>query len=290
MKHALVFGASGQIGRPLLTLLHTGGWRVTALSREERNDEPGLHWLRGDFSRLPDLPVRVDAVFSCGPLDHFSHWYARSRLDAARVVAFGSTSAEVKAASTDTAERDVAQRLQMAEARVFDSARDKGAGATLLRPTLVYGVGRDRTLTRIAALARRWNRMLLPRRADGLRQPVHVDDLAAAAYGAAQSPNAAGSTYALPGGEAVAYRDMVARVLATLQPPPPLMEVPGPVFAMLLKAAQARGIGTGLGDAAVERMRTDLVFDAEPARRDFGFAPRPFRPVRGMFEARESHA
>lgn len=290
MKHALVFGASGQIGRPLLTLLHTGGWRVTALSREERNDEPGLHWLRGDFSRLPDLPVRVDAVFSCGPLDHFSHWYARSRLDAARVVAFGSTSAEVKAASTDTAERDVAQRLQMAEARVFDGARDKGAGATLLRPTLVYGVGRDRTLTRIAALARRWNRMLLPRRADGLRQPVHVDDLAAAAYGAAQSPNAAGSTYALPGGEAVAYRAMVARVLATLQPPPPLMEVPGPVFAMLLKTAQARGIGTGLGDAAVERMRTDLVFDAEPARRDFGFAPRPFRPVRGMFEARESHA
>jgi nucleoside-diphosphate-sugar epimerase len=290
MKHALVFGASGQIGRPLLTLLHTGGWRVTALSRQERNDEPGLHWLRGDFAQLPELPTRADAVFSCGPLDHFSHWYARSTLDAGRVIAFGSTSAEVKAASPDGAERDVAQRLQMAEARVFDTARARSADATLLRPTLVYGVGRDHTLTRIAAMAVRWNRMLLPRRADGLRQPVHVDDLAAAAYGAVQSPNAAGNTYALPGGEAVPYRDMVARVLATLQPPPPLLEVPGPVFAMLLKAAQARGIGTGLGDAAVERMRTDLVFDAQPARRDFGFAPRPFRPVRGMFDARDADA
>jgi len=290
MKHALVFGASGQIGRPLLTLLHTGGWRVTALSRQERNDEPGLHWLRGDFAQLPALPARVDTVFSCGPLDHFSHWYARSTLDAGRVIAFGSTSAEVKAASPDGAERDVAQRLQMAEARVFDTARVRSADATLLRPTLVYGVGRDHTLTRIAAMAARWNRMLLPRRANGLRQPVHVDDLAAAAYGAVHSPGAAGNTYALPGGEAVPYRDMVARVLATLQPPPPLLEVPGPVFAMLLKAAQARGIGTGLGDAAVERMRTDLVFDAQPARRDLGFAPRPFRPVRGMFDARDADA
>ena len=288
MKHALVFGASGQIGRPLLTRLHTGGWRVTALTREDRNDEPGLHWLRGDFDRLPPLPAHVDAVFSCGPLDRFSHWYAGAATEAARVVAFGSTSAGVKADSPDDAERDVAQRLQMAEARVLDTAQARGAAATLLRPTLVYGVGRDHTLTRIAALARRWNRMLLPRRADGLRQPVHVDDLAAAAYGAALSPAAAGRTYALPGGEAVPYREMVARVLATLQPPPPLLEVPGPVFALLLRAAQARGIGTGLGDAAVQRMRTDLVFDAGPAQRDFGFDPRPFRPLRGMFEPRDS--
>lgn len=288
MKHALVFGASGQIGMPLLALLQRGGWRITALSRDERSDEPGLHWLRGDFAQLPALPARVDAIFSCGPLDHFSHWYARTPMEAARVVAFGSTSAEVKAASADDAERDVAQRLQMAEARVLDAARERDAGATLLRPTLVYGAGRDHTLTRIAALARRWNRLVLPRRANGLRQPVHVDDLASAAFHATTAPAAAGKIYALPGGETLPYREMVARVLATLQPPPPLVEVPGPVFSMLLKAAQSRGIALGLGDAAVERMRNDLVFDAEPARRDLQHAPRPFQPTRGVFEPREA--
>lgn len=288
MKHALVFGASGQIGSPLRALLQRGGWRITALSRGEHNDEPGVHWLRGDFDQLPALPARVDAVFSCGPLDHFSHWYARTPVEAARVVAFGSTSAEVKAASPDDAERDVAQRLQMAEARVLDAARERDAGATLLRPTLVYGAGRDHTLTRIATLAQRWKRLVLPRRADGLRQPVHVDDLANAAFGAAATPASAGKIYALPGGETLPYREMVARVLATLQPPPPLVEVPGPVFSTLLKAAQSRGIATGLGDAAVERMRNDLVFDGEPARRDLGHAPRTFRPTRGMFEPRDT--
>lgn len=283
MRDALVFGASGQIGAPLVARLRQTGWRVTALSRVDRNDEPGLHWLRGGFAHLPALPRSVDAVFSCGPLDLFSHWYASDGVEAARVVAFGSTSAAAKADSDDAAERDLAARLRRGEARVLDAARERGAQATLLRPTLVYGVGRDRTLTRIAALAQRWRRMILPRRATGLRQPVHVDDLAEAAFRAASAPAAGGHTYALPGGEALPYREMVVRVLATLEPPPPLIELPGPVFALLLKAAQRRGIATGLGRAAVRRMRTDLVFDAEPARRDFGYEPRPFRPVRGMF-------
>jgi hypothetical protein len=39
----------------------------------------------------------------------------------------------------------------------------------------------------------------------------------------------------------------------------------------------------GLGDAAVARMGEDLVFDAEAARRDFGYAPRAFNPTDAMF-------
>ena len=286
MRHALVFGASGQIGRPLLDLLQAAGWRITALSRESRSDEPGLHWLQGEFAQLPALPRGVDAIFSCGPLDLFSHWYVKAAPDAGRVVAFSSTSADVKADSADVDERDVALRLRMAEARILDIARSRDAGATLLRPTLVYGAGRDRTLARIAGLAQRWGRFVLPRRANGLRQPVHVDDLADAAFRASATPATAGNTYALPGGETLTYREMVTRVLATLRPPPPLIELPGPLFALALKTAQSRGIATGLGQAAVDRMRSDLVFDIEPARRDFGYAPRPFHPQRGMFESR----
>jgi nucleoside-diphosphate-sugar epimerase len=283
VRHALVFGASGQIGRPLLDLLQAAGWRVTALSRESRSDEPGLHWLQGDFDRLSAFPRSVDLIFSCGPLDLFSHWYAKAGPDAARVVAFSSTSADVKAESVDLDERDIAQRLRMAEARVLDAAAARGAGATLLRPTLVYGAGRDRTLSRIAGLAQRWGRFVLPRKANGLRQPVHVDDLADAAFSASATPEAAGNTYALPGGETLPYREMVTRVLATLRPPPPLIELPGPLFALALKTAQSRGIATGLGQAAVERMRSDLVFDLEPARADFGYAPRAFSPEAGDF-------
>lgn len=286
MRRALVFGGSGQVGVPLLARLHEGGWEVVALSRRPRADGPLLRWLQGGFEDMPALPAAFDAVFSCGPLDRFARWYEGTRIDAPRVVAFGSTSIEVKRTSPDAGERDLARRLEAGEAGVFAAAKLRGAQATVLRPTLVYGLGADRSLTRIARLARRWRYIPLPADATGLRQPVHVDDLAAAALAACGSAAAHGRIYALPGGEAVAYREMVARVLAVLEPPARVLELPPPAFRGLLGIARALGMARGFGGAMLARMREDLVFDAAPARRDFGYAPRPFAPAAEMFRAR----
>ena len=287
MRHALVFGATGQIGEPLIDLLEADGWRVTAVSRQSQRDRPGLHWVEGTLPALDAaVPRQVDAIFSCGPLDAFALWYERAAIECPRVVAFGSTSIDVKRGSSDPKERDVAARLREGERRVFDRAASVGAQATMLRPTLVYGVGRDHTLTRIASLAHRWGRFVLPRGAKGLRQPVHVGDLAQAAFAACAAPAAGGKAYALPGGERIAYRDMVQRVLAVLDPPPTLYEVPGPLFGLALLGARAMGRIGGFGDAAVARMRSDLVFDLAPAQRDFGYAPRAFRPTAAMFMQR----
>lgn len=285
MRRALVFGGSGQIGRPLLRRLHEAGWRVDAVSRAPRGDQPGVHWLRGDLDHVDALPARVDAIFSCGPLDRFARWYAATAVDAPRVVAFGSTSIEVKHASTDAGERDLARRLRAGEDGVFAAAAVRGARATLLRPTLVYGAGRDATLTRIAALARRWHRFPLPRGACGLRQPVHVEDLAAAAQAVCDAPATHDRAYALPGGETLSYREMVVRVLAALEPPPRLLELPPPLFAALQAVAWVTGAARGFGAAARGRLREDLVFDPAPAQRDFGYAPRGFQPTAEMFDA-----
>jgi nucleoside-diphosphate-sugar epimerase len=285
MRRALVFGGSGQVGRPLLARLHEAGWEVLAVSRQPREDGPLLGWLHGGFDAMPGLPAHVDAVFSCGPLDGFARWYEGAGIDAPRVVAFGSTSIEAKRTSPDAGERDLVRRLEAAEAGVFAAAKLRGAQATVLRPTLVYGLGADRTLTRIARLARRWRRFPLPADATGLRQPVHVGDLATAALAACGSAATHGRIYALPGGEVVAYGEMVARVLAVLDPPARVVELPPPLFRRLLAAAQALGIARGLGGAMLARMREDLVFDVAPARRDFGYAPRPFVPTREMFAA-----
>ena len=286
MKTTLVFGASGQIGAPLLDRLNDAGWRVYAVSRQPRSDAPGRHWLRGEFSAVDGLPDAVDAIFSCGPLDLFARWHAQAAIRCPRIVAFGSTSATTKHGSEDEHERGLARRLLGAEAALFAQSEQRGAGATMLRPTLVYGAGRDQTLTRIVGMARRWGRFVLPRRSDGLRQPVHVHDLAAAAFAALASPATHGRSYDLPGGEILAYREMVRRVLAALEPPLPLHELPMPLFRLVVKAAQARGYARDLGDASVARMREDMVFAPGPAQRDFGYAPRAFKPEARMFESR----
>lgn len=287
-RTALVFGASGQIGVPLIERLCASGWQVVAVSRVPRADAPGLRWLCGDLvAAMPAPPARVEAVFSAGPLDHFARWYADVAPAAVRVVAFGSTSVDAKRTSPDPDERALATRLAEAEATLFAAAAARGAAATVLRPTLVYGRGLDRNLSRIVAQARRFGRIALPSSARGLRQPVHADDLAEAALRCLPAAAAHGRAYALPGGETLPYREMVARTLAALRPAPALHALPMPLFRALLALAQATGTARDLSAAAVARMAEDLAFDAGPARRDFGYAPRAFAPEAAMFAPAE---
>ena len=283
MRTAVVFGASGQVGMPLLDRLRDGGWRVFAVSRTPRAEQPGLVWLQGDLATPGALPRDPDLIASCGPLDLFAQWYARTALECPRVIAFGSTSIEAKRGSADADERALAQRLREGEQQVFERASAVGAHATVLRPTLIYGTGRDQSLSRIVAIARRFGRVVLPRGATGLRQPVHAHDLADTAFAAVGCAASHGQAYALPGGETLAYREMVRRTLAVLASRPPMHEVPSGVFNLMLAGAHFAGLALDFNEAAVARMRSDLVFDPAPAQRDFGYAPRGFHPTAAMF-------
>jgi len=110
-----------------------------------------------------------------------------------------------------------------------------------------------------------------------------VDDLATAALQACDAPATHGRAYAVPGGDTLSYRDMVARVLETLQPAPRLVELPRPLFRAVLAAARVCGQAGGFGDAAMARLQQDLAFDSAPAQRDFGYRPRTFQPTADMF-------
>ncbi|MFA0922814.1 NAD-dependent epimerase/dehydratase family protein [Xanthomonas fragariae] len=276
---ALVFGGSGQIGERLLMRLLSRGWQVTAWSRQPRAARSGLIWRQGDLAVPTAAGAAFEVIFSCGPLDHFARWYAENPVLAPRIVAFGSTSVEVKQHSIDAAERDLAQRLATAEQALFSVAQARGATATVLRPTLVYGAGRDLTLTRIAGLAQRTGAFVLPANATGLRQPVHVDDLASAALAVVTQPATQQRSYAVGGGEVLAYTQMVQRVLEALPRPARLYRVQPRLFGFALTVVQRLGWLPGMNAAALQRMRDDLVFDLGPARRDFGYAPRAFRPL-----------
>lgn len=284
---ALLFGATGPIGRRVLERLLAHGWAVTALSRDAQPARDGVDWRRGGFPDTVGEGDGFDAILSCGPLDLFSRWYADTPTGLARVVAFGSTSVHVKADSPDAAERDLAERLREGEARVAQVAAERGAIATLLRPTLVYGGGGDRSLSRIVALARRHGFFPLPHDALGLRQPVHVDDLADAALAALARPGSGVRAYDLPGGETLSYREMVERTLASLDPPARPWLLPAPLFALAASGARLLGMHDA-GPAVLARMREDLAFDDIPARRELGYVPRGFEPEAWMFGAGEA--
>ncbi|HTK36632.1 MAG TPA: NAD-dependent epimerase/dehydratase family protein [Caulobacteraceae bacterium] len=271
----LVLGGTSLIGRFLLPRLAEGA-RVAALSRDPPAEAPaGIAWIKGALgdadlaSRLPQAAT----VFSLSPI-----WLLPAALPTllangmTRLVAFSSTSLFTKQDSPDAHERTVAGRLAEGEAAAIAS----GAAWTILRPTLIYAEGRDANVTRLARLIARFGVLPLAGRGEGLRQPVHADDLAEAALAAARAPAAANGAYDLPGGETLAYREMGARVFRALGKRPRLIAVPPLVWRMGLTLASP--LLPGATAAMGVRMAEDLTFDGAPAARDFGWAPRPFRP------------
>ena len=278
MKRALVFGLSGQLGAALRPALLAAGWSLDAVSREPRDDEPHVAWHTGALPDVPQLAQPFDAVLSLGPLDAFAAAVARQPLRAGRVVAIGSTGVHSKVGSPDPAEADLAHRLAAAETTLITILAAHGVPLALLRPTLIYGHGLDRSLTPLVGFARRRGWLPLPKQAEGLRQPVHVDDLAGAVIACLDAVPPIAGAFDLPGGEALPFSTMLARTLAVHAPGARLLRVPSPVFRLGLALA-GPGLGARVSPAGfIARIGRDQVFDATAAEDAFGYAPRAFSP------------
>ncbi len=279
MTAVFVFGMSSQVGEALAARLLARFPVVDALSREPRDGMPGVQWLQGSLEHMPQGGAMAhDILISLGPLDAFTRWYSNSRPAASRVIALGSTGLRDKATSSDAAERQLAQRLCVAEATLFEIGQQCGAAITVLRPTLLYGSGRDQSLTPLMAMARRWHFLPMPSTAKGLRQPVHVEDVASAILACLEAPAAltAGRAYDLPGGEVLAFDAMVRRSLERYVPGARLLVLPG--FAFRILAWMAEWLGKGPDPGSLSRLAADQIADAGPAHQAFGYQPGLFRP------------
>lgn len=280
----LVFGLSGPVGQAMLARPQPGEAELLAVSRQAQATRPGLSWLEARLEAMPEPPGDFDAVVSLGPLDAFARWFEAHGPDAPRVVALGSTSVHSKADSPDPVERRLALDLAESEQRLADACAASGSAMTLLRPTLIYGNGRDRSLSRAVAVARRWRCLPLPSTARGLRQPVHADDLAGAVLQALRAPAPVPGRFDLPGGETVAFDEMLRRCLQVAAPGARVLALPAPLFraglALLRISARPGAAEAGM----LARMDRDQVFDAGPARTALGYQPRGFQPDAGMFE------
>lgn len=186
--HVLIVGAGGFIGRHLAARLVAEGVRVTAAGRSPdrlRRRLPGAGAIRCDLAAdsAADWCERltgVDAVVNCAGLFGDDRGYATvhaggpiALFDAYRTAGVG----RVLQISALGAAADAVSAYHRSKAAADDHLASMGTaiGWAIVRPSLVLGHGGQSSalFTALAALPVTPD----PGRADGLVQPIHVDDL-----------------------------------------------------------------------------------------------------------------
>jgi nucleoside-diphosphate-sugar epimerase len=281
--HGLILGAGSQLTPFLSQRLAAIGYQGTCVSRTPPPATPPIHpafpWRRVDLAEAPNWPAAEGAiVFSVLPLWLLAaHIPALAASGVQQLIAFSSTSVFAKADSPDPAEQALAERLAEAESATAAACEAAGIPWTILRPTLIYGSGRDQNVSAVARFIRRYGFFPVAHPAAGLRQPVHADDLAQAAVAAVGNPEAFNRAFDLPGGETLTYREMISCIFKSLGRAPRILPLPSGLLQVAMPIIQHR-LPYRYSPALFLRMNQDLAFDAQPAVEALRYAPRPFEP------------
>jgi len=293
MSTVHVFGASSALGGSIVEQALRDGHLVRAYSRARRFDaRPGVSWCVLDLDGPPDLDSvslePEDRVICVAPIVKLaSALKSASHFNPTRIVAISSASALTKHESKWPLDRALSERLHEAESAIVNRF---GTRSSILRPTMIYGSGRDRNVARLAGLIRRWRVVPLLGHRAGLRAPVHIDDLAKVTLLVASTNQFCGEVVHVPGGEVLDYREMVHRIAHACGAPvwTPQVRIPA---ALVLGLANFLPVGLSKLAAAAHRMEEDLVVPDDVAT--LGIARRGFHPdmrCLGLDNLREEHA
>jgi nucleoside-diphosphate-sugar epimerase len=275
---SLVIGATGIVGGYIVDRLLQAGERPIALSRSTRSSATDVEWLKGDLAepavfKLPPVTTLYCTAHAGLLANALPSLYSPLLT---RVVAFTSTSIVTKIDSDIAAERESVRLWAAAEQKLISTCDSLGVAWTVLRPTIIYDEGRDANITRLSLLIQKLGFMPLAGSGSGLRQPVHAEDLAIGALAAAASPAAANKIYAIPGKDMITYREMVGRIFDGLHKPRRIIPIPPALWRAAFSVARPFVLNANV--AMGNRMAKDMIFDSAPAREDFGWNPREFRP------------
>lgn len=275
-----VIGATSQIGGALVPRLLASGVMVYRIGRTAGPQGPdpvhAFDPVGGVFEPAIDS---ANVLISLAPLPAIGSVLDMARrLGVRRVIAFGSTGRFSKVSSPSALEQEFVREQAQAEQLLASRARADGVEWTLFRPTMIYGAGQDQSVAFVRAMVERFGFFPLPYGAAGLRQPVHVDDLAQACLTVLGNERTYGRAYNLGGGEVLPFPELVRRVARAATRRPILLPLPLTVYRLLIRVARRLPGASFVRMEMVDRMYRDLVADNEPAQVDFGYQPKGFFP------------
>lgn len=301
-RRVLVTGASSQIGVFAIPRLLDAGFHVVAVSRQSQPlylpHSEQLEWLSFDQAMALQNNNPCKYLLSAGPMSLAVQVLRASKVFKQAVI-FSSSSVITKQDSPDPKEKQLIRNMREREAELQTlaqkqfsdnnrSSRPESHEAqplkmVIFRPTLIYGCGLDENISRLAALINRHGFMPVNGKADGLRQPVHADDLAQAAVSALVFKHELPPKLILTGGSTISYSEMVEAIFKAFKKPPRMVRIPQWLLVMAIRILKPLGLAGGVSVAMVKRQLQDLEFDNSKAQQLLDFHPRPFAPRKKDF-------
>ena len=301
----LVTGATGFIGRQLVTRLRDEGAYVRGVARSPGASDAN-ELARVDLVTLDrDSPLLdgIEIVFHLAAKTHDLHdaagaesEYRRINVDATtrllglkgsdalrRVVFVSSVKAIDEGNGVPADERTRPAPSTMygrskleAEQIVSSKAAERGVESVCLRFPLVYGPGQPGNLQRMI-VAIKHGRFPPPPREGNRRSMLHVDNAVAALVLAAAHPAAAGQTYFVTDARPYSTREIYDTVREALGLPPARLAMPRWVFeSVALGGDLARtltGKRIGFDSEALQKLLGSAVYRIDKIQRELGYEP-----------------
>jgi uncharacterized protein YbjT (DUF2867 family) len=270
----LLTGATGLLGGALLDLLLAEDHEVRCLVREgspraSRLDQRRIELARGDARDAGALSRALsgtEALLHVAGIEYSSAVLeAARRAGSSRLVVVGSTSAHSAYSFRSN------PKLRMEEL-----VRGSGLAYTIVRPSMIYGSEVDKNVARLLRFLDRSPVFPMFGSGENLWQPVYHEDCARGVYEALVRPSAVGQSYDLPGAEPLTYFEMVETAAGALGRKPRIVRLPLEPVRRLLAAAEALQLPFPIKSEQVLRLREDKAYPYDKARRELGYAPRPF--------------
>lgn len=280
-----VLGATSHVSKPLLSILNSNGYGVFSFSRSELKLSDKNIWI--DIDSLSSESVKV----KCSSPQLISYWISLlplwvlikylpliDKYQPKRIVALSTTSLFTKTKSGDPGEQRLVKNVAAAEEQLKRWAEERGIEWVIIRPTLIYGYGQDKNISSIKRIIKYFGFFPVFGQANGLRQPVHAEDVATACFSALFSLNVKNRSYNIAGADVLTYREMVCRIFTAMGRTPRLLTVPLFFFKAAVVCLRMLPRYRYLSLAMVERMNINMIFEYNEAKQDFNYKPRSFDP------------
>jgi NADH dehydrogenase len=245
---ATVFGGSGFIGRYVVRDLAVRGWLVRAAVR--RPDEALFLKTSGALGQITPVAANIrdrasvmravagaEAVINLVGILHEGgrQKFQSVQAEGPRIIAEEAAKAGVRHLvhiSAIGADPNSSSAYARTKAAGEAGVRQAFAGATILRPSIVFGP-EDDFFNRFARMAMLSPALPLIGGGTTRFQPVYVGDVAEAVMRAIETPEAAGKTYQLAGPKAYSFAELLRLMLTEIGRKRLLLPLPFPLASLM---------------------------------------------------------